>query len=181
MQFRAVHSHLLAIGADHRSREARAATHGSRPTRVAPSPPAGFPRERTTQRCRPRPIEGASGGGRPELEAPDDRTDAPDPDRAVVARIRREAADAEAVQQRPPAILLGITRASPVEPLIEIHVVRLLGHADPREPGRGEEVDDPASGEAPRVRPVAGPLQWSFIAVRVSVDDGAVRPWAPRA
>ncbi len=54
---------------------------------------------------------------------------------------------------------LGLVGAAAVEPLVEVQVVRLLGHGDFRQAGRGEQVDDLTPGEAPRVRAVAGALQ----------------------
>ena len=50
----------------------------------------------------------------------------------------------------------------------------LLGHADLRQPGRGEEVDDPATREAPRVRSIARPLQVLVMAAASRIGVGQV-------
>ena len=84
-----------------------------------------------------------------------------------------EAPNGGAAHQRRADILLGVVRTPPVEPLVEIQVVRFLGHADPREPGRGEEVDDPAAGEAPGMRSVGARSSRSWWPARSG--SGSVR------
>src|SRR5579883_2068518 len=101
----------------------------------------------------PRPWARSDAGSR-GLDAPDSGPDRLDPDRAVVAPVRGEAAHAGAGQERRADVLLGVVRTPPVEPLIEVEVEGLLRERDLREPGRGEQIDDLAAGGAPRVRSV---------------------------